>query len=687
MVQRVKTPFRQSLQRTDGRRPNMIMAMWEWETPHGALPWLVTAVSLLILSRIVAALNNTAHPSTVKERTSSGSTNTHVAIVDGSHLYYDKTRWPQYEARFNLRLSYIYGPVVTIKLGATNSAERFCHWLYRCLHSKWRPSYTTILINSLADDDGTLRSLLSSSASRAPSITAGKYLSQGRRIVLQPYGTDWQRHRRAFASLLTKEKTKSLWSKAIQFEAMVMVDRISRLIQLPVVPDITLLKEISRFTASNVLQIAYARRVSTPDDPILSELEIVSQNISDAFTAGKYWVEKLPVLDWFPALLSPWKRKLNASHEFEKGVFSRLLQDVERKLVGTEAPQADAAVIPVEECGAAQLLQNQQSLQMDRDDIAYLAAGLFEAGTETTAMTINTFLIAAACYPTMVQKAQTVIDQYIQSNYGNEAAVPTFHDLQKLQYLGAVVKETLRLTPTGSSGIGHTSTAREVQLLYLPQEDDQGNRKRLDIPPDTTVLGNIYGLHHDPKLFPDPWGFQPDRWLPSGSGREEGQVSKEGKAQAPHNCLDHCHINAHYFGFGRRICPGATLATYTLSMAIALLLLCFDFDLTDEAPSVCAEMEQINSDEDRKWSSLYPDIKGNHWGSQQEPGLGGSTQHETTKGRIGRVLIDAHVTFKLSRSRLAECIRLQPRKDGAGLLAVHGALATMYDHYNIDLCA
>lgn len=656
------------------------VGVWQWKMALDGLPWLLTAVCLIAASRyatVLTALFDGGQQKVTRASTGEGK----VPTLDGHRLYYGNTKWPQYEARFNSRLSHIYGPVITVKMDTANLIGNLCCWLNKCLVPGWQPTDTTILINSLADDDGTLRSLLSSCASRTLSIPAGKYLSRGRRIVLQPYGPEWQRHRRAFASLLTKEKTKNLWSEAIRFEALAMVDRLTRLTSAEDVSDIRLLKEVSRFTASNVLQIAYARRAVTPDDPVLGELEVVSQNISSAFTPGKYLVEALPMLDWLPMFMSPWKRELDKNHKIEKGLFSRLLQGVKAKLDTSQASQiSKEGVISVNECAAAHLLQNRQSLQLDQDDIAYLAAGLFEAGTETTAMTINTFLLAAACHPDILQTTRTALHEHLIEKYGTDMALPEFEDLQKIEYLGAVVKETLRLTPTGSSGVGHTPTGSAVQSFHIKMAGDDMQR-RLDVPPDATVLGNIYGLHHDPKLFPDPWGFDPARWLRSNTHKDASTTARE--TQTTHNPLDHSHRNAHYFGFGRRICPGATLASYTLSMAIALLILCFDFDLTAKATEICAQMEQVAQEELKEWSSLYP--SGCKGIEQEKQGCEPAPERDE-KDRLGRVLIDAHIAFKLSKTQLAECIRIKPRGNvGDQLRAVVDALETIQERHGVDL--
>ncbi|KKY32394.1 putative cytochrome p450 [Diaporthe ampelina] len=461
---------------------------------------------------------------------------------------------------------------------------------------------------------------------------------------------------------------------------MIMVGRIAELRDTSPGPtDTKTLDEISRFTASSVLQITYARRAETPDDPILKDLQIVSQNIASAFTPGQYWVEDLPLLDIFPALVSPWKRKLTSDHQFEMALFEGLLRGVERRLDGSKGAQGSipgqfgGSVIATDQCASAELLRNQEHFQLGREDVAYLAAGIFEAGTETTAMTINTFLLAATCYPEMTRRAQADIDDYMSSSKNHsEDLVPTFADLQHLPYLGAVVKESLRLTPTGSSGVGHTPTRPGIHSLRLECDEDGGTNK-LTIPNEATVLANTYGLHHDTNRYPEPWHFDPGRWIALDSNQDfEPGVQR---CSTTGYSLDHTHANF-AFGFGRRICPGSSLASHTLSMAIALLLLCFDFKLTDRAEAHRREIEKLDREEFRRWFELFPASDVGRAAMHREQ-LSKEECHDE-RDRLGRVLIDAYIAFKLSREQLAECIRLEPRKGRPWLKAVGDTLASTW---------
>lgn len=656
-----------------------VMNMLEAHDVHNELPMLLALACLLVASRYTSWLRRLWY------RQASGPREGLAPGVDGTKLYYGRKRWPQYEARFNLRLSYVYGPVFLISHPSTTLLARVRRWFDCWIYRTQDCTDTTVLINSLSNNERVLKGLLGACASRRTSIPAGKYLSRGRRIVLQPYGPDWTRHRRAFTSLLTKDKINNRWTKALRHEAMVMVGRIAELGGTSTsLTEATMLDEISRFTASSVMQITYARRAETPDDPILKDLQVVSRNIASAFTPGRYWVEDLPLLDVFTAIVSPWKRKLASDHRFEMALFEGLLRSVEARLDGSQGgrgsgdcelpKKANRCVIAAEECAAAELLRASKPWQLDREDVAYLAAGIFEAGTETTAMTINTFLLAAACYPEITKRAQAELDDHMSNKDSTEQLVPTFADLQQMQYLGAVVKEALRLTPTGSSGVGHTPTKPGPHSLSL-EPGGVGGTNKLTIPPGATVLANTYGLHHDHDRYPDPWRFDPSRWItPAGSDQEPPAPPDNQACSRPCYSLDHTHANF-AFGFGRRICPGSALASHSLSMAIALLLLCFDFELTGRAEDHSRGAEDQDREELEGWDELFPGAGDASRATMRRERTSKEECHDAGV-RVGRVLIDAYIAFKLSREQLAECIRLQPRKGRPWLKAVGDALAS-----------
>ena len=63
---------------------------------------------------------------------------------------------------------------------------------------------------------------------------------------------------------------------------------------------------------------------------------------------------------------------------------------------------------------------------------------------------------------------------------------------------------------------------------------------------------------HDPEIYPDPFAFNPDRYIAS---------SQQPAQRDPRTIC---------FGFGRRICPGLNLAEASLYSVISTCLAVFD---------------------------------------------------------------------------------------------------------------
>lgn len=122
---------------------------------------------------------------------------------------------------------------------------------------------------------------------------------------------------------------------------------------------------------------------------------------------------------------------------------------------------------------------------------------------------------------------------------------PTWDDEDRLPFVKAVVSETLRWrTVTILGGIPHA-----------PTQDDEYNG--YFIPKGTAITGNLWAIHRNPRDFPDPDTFRPERFL---GGLERPYPNKKG-----HNA----------FGWGRRQCSGQPLAEQGLFITIARLLWAF----------------------------------------------------------------------------------------------------------------
>ena len=160
------------------------------------------------------------------------------------------------------------------------------------------------------------------------------------------------------------------------------------------------------------------------------------------------------------------------------------------------------------------------------------ACVLFMAGHETTANTLAWawFLLSQSPW------AETALQNEADSVLGGATA--THDDLARLPYARAVVQETLRLYPPVP-----------LQARQAMSADRIRNR---DIPAGALVIVVPWLLHRHHDLWERPDAFEPERWLPGGSG------SKSRYAYIP-------------FSIGPRICPGAAFGSAEAVICLATL--------------------------------------------------------------------------------------------------------------------
>lgn len=84
----------------------------------------------------------------------------------------------------------------------------------------------------------------------------------------------------------------------------------------------------------------------------------------------------------------------------------------------------------------------------------------------------------------------------------------------------------------------------------------------------TIVYANTWHILHDETLYPDPFTFNPDRFM---------QPAKDEQTEKLRDPL------AYAFGFGRRICPGMHLAIDNMFVVIAMSLATLNIDKKKDA--------------------------------------------------------------------------------------------------------
>lgn len=100
------------------------------------------------------------------------------------------------------------------------------------------------------------------------------------------------------------------------------------------------------------------------------------------------------------------------------------------------------------------VLDQQEKLQLSRNELNFLCGVLMEGGSDTTSSMILAFVQAMVKYPHVQTRAQQEIDSVI-----GEDRSPVWSDYAELPYVSQIVKETMRWRPVSPLAFPHASIA------------------------------------------------------------------------------------------------------------------------------------------------------------------------------------------------------------------------------------
>ena len=175
---------------------------------------------------------------------------------------------------------------------------------------------------------------------------------------------------------------------------------------------------------------------------------------------------------------------------------------------------------------------------------------MFRGGYNPSGMALYWTIFLLSQHPQKMKKLIEELDQVA-------GEVPTQEEVAGMTYLEGALKEAMRLFPAG------TWTGRlAMQDFELASHAFSKG---------TWVLMSPYVTHRIPELFPDPYAFQPERWLS-------------------------IHPSAYEFmpfSAGPRYCIGTSLAMMQLKIALTVLFKRFRFTLKPGAKVDCAGFNSI----------------------------------------------------------------------------------------------
>ena len=136
---------------------------------------------------------------------------------------------------------------------------------------------------------------------------------------------------------------------------------------------------------------------------------------------------------------------------------------------------------------------------------------------------------------------QAEVDEVLQGR------AVTLQDLQKLPYTEMVIKETLRMYPPAYALSARVPTEN---ITVLGQT----------ITPRQAAMVSPYAMHHNPRYWPEPERFDPERFS------SEQERARHKYAYIP-------------FGAGSRVCIGNVFAMMEAQLLLATMMQHYDFTL------------------------------------------------------------------------------------------------------------
>ncbi|KAE9394854.1 cytochrome P450 [Gymnopus androsaceus JB14] len=347
-------------------------------------------------------------------------------------------------------------------------------------------------------------------------------------FAVMPYGPEWKARRKLFTTMFSPNNTD-------QHEPQELKATRNFLLRLHEKPEeyVTLVRKM---TGSGILSIAYGFDVNVVQDSVHTyNAEKAMDGFIAASIPGSFLVDYLPWLKYIPS----WAP--GASFQRQARIWKA---DTEKLLHGPFAATKSSMIEGgVEPCFVTRCFEKLNEPDSEAEEMIEQTAGtMYLAGTDTTVSALTTFFLAMVKYPEYQKKAQQELDRVVGSD-----RLPDFGDKSSLPYIQAIVNEILRWQPVTPLVLAHLSTEEDIYNGYR-------------IPKNATVMANAWAILHDEKNFPDPYTFNPDRYICAADGRLNLDVMEPTSG----------------FGFGRRICPGIHMAYSTIWITIASVLAVYD---------------------------------------------------------------------------------------------------------------
>eukprot|EP01018_Ginkgo_biloba_P009681 Gb_04622 [translate_table: standard] len=367
-----------------------------------------------------------------------------------------------------------------------------------------------------------------------PTTSGSKYmLYNASDIALTPYGHYWRQVRKVCVLQLLSAKRIESFRFVREEEVNLMIQSIlEHTVKYRSKIPVNVSKTVSGLSMDIICRMAFGRKYSSEafDNRGFNAVIREFLYLLGAFDIGDF----IPWLAWMD--LQGLNRRQKNVHKTLDAFMEKIIEEhVAQSNDGLQRDFVDVLLAISEE--------DDMEIKLTRDNIKANLLEMLLAGTDTSSNVVEWAMSELLRNPSKMKKLQEELECVVGLNRKVQES-----DLSHLEYLEAVVKETMRLHPPAPLLIPHESMEDCTISSY-------------EIPYKTRVIINDWVISRDPKSWDNVEIFNPERFIGS-------FIDMRGK-----------NFELIPFGSGRRGCPGMQLGIIVLKLTLAQLLHCFDWRL------------------------------------------------------------------------------------------------------------
>ncbi|GJE92705.1 cytochrome P450 [Phanerochaete sordida] len=303
-------------------------------------------------------------------------------------------------------------------------------------------------------------------------------------------GDEWKRHRRIINQAFNNETFASVWSQTARvFDEMEEGEGWTNksIVEVPVVNGLTnklALILISTCGFGNPLKWQFSEASSDGMSFEQAMTIVIAHHI--ALMVIPQWVYRLPI---------KWVNDLESAVDRMNAFMRQLIEKRRMEMARGEPEKTDILSAMIKSS------ESDGKFTMEDSELVGNTFLLLSAGHDTVAHTLDATLAFLALHQDFQREVLNELEEVMPTE-----AEFTYENSSRLVKLRAAFLEASRIFPSGVMMIRDATEDLVLQNVG-PSGDEVLPLKR-----GSRVVVDMVGLHHNPRIFPEPEAFKPERW-------------------------------------------------------------------------------------------------------------------------------------------------------------------------------